>query len=322
MTIKRIILIGIIVFLAVLPFVTYYFRGNPREIAEPKREGPVVYVEDYVERQDELINEEVEKLKKQSLDETFAYLLDDQQYYYPGYQSEVAFVPEDMERILSARGFLKVFQQFEKLPKEQATKKLYEFCERAIKEFEYSLENALWQGANPTLEHHSPKTIRSAKYTVCVSMLLAARMGEHKLLLDQIGKMEPLSETYVNTAKINFPYDNLSDTLIDKLLRGSTYLDDDCILTVLMYAIKRAGIKLESGVLPEIFKQKSIPLCRWDAKLTYYDRLVQRQLATLDPKDVVEEFIVYASSTVELAGPEFFQRKKLAINALKERLSK
>jgi hypothetical protein len=88
----------------------------------------------------------------------------------------------------------------------------------------------------------------------------------------------------------------------------------EIILTVLIYALKRAGKDIEIGT-GENFKKKTISLCRWDAPLTHYDFESQRRLKKLDPQDEVEQFDVY-----EFPRKLGSQEKKLIINTLKERL--
>jgi len=97
-------------------------------------------------------------------------------------------------------------------------------------------------------------------------------------------------------------------------------LEDDCVLTILMYALKRAG--QDAGIpFEKTFEKKVIPLCRWDAALTYYDFEVWRGGVKLDPKDVIEQFDVY-EFPMELFFSDPDGQKKKIINALKERLTK
>lgn len=318
MTTKRIILLSFVVVLVILPFVVRYYRDVPPEL-ESEWDNAISF-EDILATHERRIKDRIEMLKKQSLDETFVYLLEDPQYFYPGYHPQ-AEGPRDMERILSTRGFLKVFQQFDALPRKQAVKKLHEFCKRAIKEFEDSLDNALWQSANPSQAKLETMNIMGAKYTVCVSMLLAARVGDHQLLLNQIEEMQPLVDSYVDKAKVNCSPEfaaimQKNPLFVDEHLRSGTTLDGDCILTVLMYALIRAGI--DASIPFEVnVKLRTIPLCRWDAPLTNYDFEVIRG-KELAPQDVVEQFDVYYFSGDAVIDP---QRRKIITDTLKERLS-
>jgi len=313
MTKQRIVLWSFIALLFALPFAIRYYRGSPQGL--PMREYPdYIPITEILPVHEQRIKDRIELLKKQSLDETFAELSESQQYHYPGYHPSSDVAPRDIEKILSTRSFLKVFQQFGALPKEQATEKLNVFCEEAIRKFNEALEISLWRNANPALEHPAPISIVAAKYMVCSSLLLAARAGEYQLLINQIDEMQPLIDSYVEKKKAYRP----PEPSWEQVSRKIASLEDDAVLTVLMYALQRAGkdtnIPFEGNV-----KQKTIPLFRWDAALTHYDFEAIRQLKKLDPKDAVEHFVVY-----EFANYDRFdnQKKKLIIDTLKERLSK
>ena len=97
-------------------------------------------------------------------------------------------------------------------------------------------------------------------------------------------------------------------------------LDDDCILTVLMYALKQVGKDTDIPFVDDV-KQKTVPLCRWDSPLTYYDFPFGSGANKLNSQDVVELFDVYEfSEDLFFADPD--GQKKRVINALKERLLK
>jgi hypothetical protein len=237
-------------------------------------------------------------------------------------QSGIA--PTDMETVLSARGFLKVFQEFEKLPDEEAIEKLYVFSERAIEYFGTSLKDMHYVDVkmDSNMFQQYVEAIRvspeyvdptGAKYMLCVSMLLAARMREYELLLYQIEEMQRIVDVCIDRL-------NGDDTFPSDLKEIMPYvipLEDDCILTVLMYALKQAGIT--NIPFEETFIKKTISLFRWDAEATYYDFLSQRGYQQLDPKNETEQFVVY-----EFPNPGFFdnQKKKAIINTLKECFSK
>jgi hypothetical protein len=149
-----------------------------------------------------------------------------------------------------------------------------------------------------------------AKYMVCATMLLAARIGEYKMLTDQIEAMESLANSYIERVREYNPPDPDGDAIS----RSIASLEEDCILSILMYALKQKDIDLETDVPLD---QRIIPLFRWDAELTYYDVLVQRGLKSVAPQDAVESFTVYAfSKNVD------DQQKKHVIATLKERLSR
>jgi len=79
-----------------------------------------------------------------------------------------------MQMLMSARTFLKVLQQFDELPQEQAAEKLYELAEKAL--------NTYKSGTGWT------------HYMLCTAMLLVARAGEYDLLLHMLDEMDRVLE--------------------------------------------------------------------------------------------------------------------------------
>ena len=303
MTVKKIVLIGLIVLLAVLPLVVRHYRGNSLEI-EPERPRGIP-IEEVLDVHDGRIKDRIDLLKKQTLDESFVELLEDQQYYYPGFQTQVKGAPTEIETILSTRTFLKVFQEFGALPREQAVVKLNEFCKRAVNDYDGVMEFIRRLNADPSLEHLEHIGNKTAAHNMlCASMLLAARMGEHHLLLHQMDEMQRIFDA--STAR---KWEN----------RSFGPLEDDAFLTILMYALKQA--KLDIPVDESTLTKKTIPLYRWDAPLTHYDFAVWHGDGEPNPKDLVEHFVVYAFPMVlSFSDPD--GQKSKTINTLKERLSK
>jgi len=323
LAVKRVILISVVVFLVLLSLAVRHYRGNPRELVPESPRGiPIVEI---LDAHDGRIKDRIDLLKKQTLDESFIELLEDQQYFYPGFQTEVLGVPKDIEKILSTRTFLKVFQQFGALPKEQAVVKVNEFYKRAAKDYEGMMEFIQWQCANPTLDHPNRS---KADYVFCTSMLLAARVGERKLLLRQMDEMQCIYDAHIEKMKVTYP----GQKFWEEPSRAFGPLEDAAFLTILMYALKQA--KMDIPIDESILEKKTIPLYRWDAPLTHYDFAVWHGDGEPNPKDLIEQFDVYAfpshlnaavhiSSTGEVVyASESNQKKKFVINTLKERLSK
>ena len=319
MKIQRIVLISILVLLAVLPFVVRHYRAKmTREIVS---ERPVyIPIEEVLPVHEQRIKDRIALLKKQSLDETFVELLEDQQYFYPGYRppisggnEEGSAYPQDMERLVSTRSFLKVFQEFDALPQEQVVGKAHTLCERAIKDFSAVLEaNARHHEGMPIVRPQSDQTsLMGAKLMLCTSIILAARAGEYELLINQIDEAHRVTSVCVDRIQKSG-----ADPGIRLFAHSLVSLEDDCILTALMHALKRA--RIADIPFEESFSKKSIPLYRWDASLTHYDFEVGRTKA-LNPKDALEQFVVYA-----FTGKDRFdrQKRKLVIDSLKDRLSK
>ena len=249
------------------------------------------------------IKERIDLLRQQSLEESFVELLSGQQYFYPGYSDGTGSWGgrgTNMETLLSTRTFLKVLQEFDALSPEQAIEKLYVFSERAMEEFE----------THP----------RRAKPMLCTAMLLAARMGEHKLLIDQIDEMQRIAD--INLDRMKKSGGNVA--IFAMVAPHTMSLDDSCILTVLMHALNQAD-KNADNPFEEPFVQKVIPLYRWDAPLTHYD-FTARRVRPPDPQDLVEPLVVYyfpsgyISDSADTQNPATL-KKKAIIDILKERLS-
>ena len=301
--------------LFVFPFVVRHYRGKPFEFESEW--DKYIPIEEVLARHDKRIDDRIKLLKKQTLEESFVELLEDQQYFYPGFQTEVVGVPRDIQKILSTRTFLKVFQQFDALPREQAIKKLNELSKEAIRNIE-----------DVSADIADKEDRRAVNYLLCTTMLLAAHVGEPKLLLNFMDDMRHSFDAAIQKVKVARPDIEWSD-------RNSTRyfgpLEDEIFLTVLMYALKQAN--MEIPIDESTFIRKTIPLCRWDAPLTYYDFSVWHGDAEIDPKDVVKQFVVYEFpndiSHFAIVHPSVYEgdyfdshRKKLFINALKDALSK
>jgi hypothetical protein len=297
LTVKRIVLVSVVVFLAILPLIVRHYRGNSHAI-EPERPRGIP-IEEVLDAHDGRIKDRIDLLKKQTLDESFVELLEDQQYSSPGFHSPIKGESMQIESILSTRTFLKVFQEFAALPREQAVTKVKKFSERAAKQY----------GTLPPTG--------AAHYMNCVSMLLAARMREHKLILHLMDEMQRNHDERMARGEI-----------LPMPERAFGPLEDDAYLTILMYALKQA--KMDIPIDESILIKKTIPLYRWDASLTNYDFAVWHGDGMPNPKDLVERFDVYAfpndvAGAIVIYVPEpWFDnpKKKLFIDTLKECLSK
>jgi hypothetical protein len=82
----------------------------------------------FVEVHTDRVNAFIEEIGVESLEGSFANLINDQQYSYPGYHTNIKGAPEYMEMLLSSRRFLKVFQQFQSLSPIEANIILDKFC--------------------------------------------------------------------------------------------------------------------------------------------------------------------------------------------------
>lgn len=303
-----------IVFLLALPFVTRYFLRRSLEV--PKSDE-YEQTERYIDLHKGRVEEQIKLLRQQNLDESFLSLLNEQQYSYPGVRSELFDAPQEMEELLSSRGFLKVFQQFKELPQTQAIDKLHQFHRDAFRTFNDSLEKMQYIAEPLTVPSStSPQTsVMGAKYRVYAVLLLTAFFGEHKLLVEQINEVQSTVDKCIN----RFKKDDTVPPPVLRVLPRLLSLEDDCILSVLMYALQRAGTEVKTDVPLNLLNQKTIPLFRWDAEATFYDILSQQGYQKIVQQDAVENIDIYSFPR---DGTFDDEKRKSVINTLKTILLK
>ena len=354
---RRIVLGGCILSLLATPVVAYQFWDELLQmvgIQVGTQVTPLVTHPPATNFIHPLLQERVEALQKLSLDETFAELLEGQQYFF--YISPSGNRTDDMRQVLSSRVFLKIFQQFGELPREQALEKLHQFSDRAIKEYERSLglssTGIAAQKEDPSLslldvfkKVTGRFSIRGAKYMLCTTMLLAARMEEYELLLYQMNTMQSLTDEYLKKIGAG----------PDSIYRLIAPLEDDCLFTILLYALERKEGKLDVDVSPFIIftpdaqkrerdlirrqeaegvaitpypsrfklRPETIPLYRWNAYVTHFDGGI------VNPNDLIEHITVYtfADSWAGGSGREdnvqiqIDKEMQSVLNSLQERLA-
>lgn len=291
----------------------------------------------------ERAQERVEELRKESLDESFIRLQDDQSYISESILTGVINPKIDLQRMFSNRGFLKVFQQFKELPYKQAVGKINESWKRAVEEYAAGTDLALLShdlAADPTAQEQyeeldnvlrSPqwKSGFSEKCTFYVPMLLAAYLGENTLLVDMIDEAHHLTDTRIDRLEKcdtipQFTKDFILPEDPDGMLPPMS-LEENALLSILIYAAERSGVDLSEADIPfESFTQMVIPLFPWDDEWTHYDYPVFRSGVVLDPKNADELFTVYMFPRFRRQGERFFdyQERLLIIDTLKEILSR
>jgi hypothetical protein len=250
-------------------------------------QDPDRFIKIHTDRVNDFINE----IKNESLEESFLNLINDQQYSYPGYHSNVKGSPIDMEMLLSSRRFLKVFQQFQSLTLKQANSLLDRLCEQAIEEYNISVLDT--RNVN-TASDSNPKTskphsLMGARYMLCASMVLAAYVGNCRKIWEQFEKMNQIIQEEKKYIEKN------RDTELGRILASMMSLDRDCIVCIFMYAMAQSKISSDSvTALKSKLDKKEIPLVKWDASNTYYDVLHQLGYCPIEKKTIIQNFIVYS----------------------------
>jgi hypothetical protein len=243
------------------------------------------------------VNNFIKEIQTESLEESFANLINDQQYSYPSYHSNIKGAPKDMEMLLSSRRFLKVLQQFQSLSLKQANTLLDKFCKEAIDEYRIAVldtrnpktASSVISDPDPNPKTSKPHSLMGAKYMICASMLLAAHISNCQKIWEQFEKMNQIiqeEKIYIEENK---------DTELGRILISIMSLDRGCIVCVFTYAMTQAKNNSEPVIaLKAKLDKKEIPLVKWNASETYYDVLHKSGYRQIEKKTIVQNFIVYS----------------------------
>ena len=276
----------------------------------------------------------IEELRKESLEESFVRLQDDQSYISESLLSGAMDPRMDLQRMFSNRGFLKVFQQFKTLPHEQAVSKLNEFGTWATEGFEDMMKATQYENAvllSPISEDFRATLLvpsssvdaeAAAGYLVYTSLLLAAYLGENTLITNQLDEIQRIVDECFD--RVNGS-DTIPPDLKYSVSRAIVVLEENALLSILIYAAERTGVDLSEADIPfDHLTQEVIPLFPWDAEWTHYDYPVHRGGLRLDPNDADALFTVYSFPRFVRPGERFFdeQERKAIIDAMKDVLSR
>ncbi|GHT19194.1 hypothetical protein FACS1894189_7880 [Planctomycetales bacterium] len=288
---KKIALVAVIILLAGLPFIVREVRKNNANTNEPMVEQSMFDVAEFIEIHHERIDELLDSLRKENFKESFYRLDDEQQYHYPGFNSERRSEPRDIETMFSSRRFVKVFQEFQTLPHSKQQEYLSELSGYALNEFK-SVINAThsrYEGAT----NEKPKGTVGNKYMVCCVMLMAAHIGDTSSVLDIEDKMNKIIQEEKSLMQKNA--DCYPNNFSPQSVLFFATPEDDCITTLLMYA--NSCSKSKNNITDRILvllNKKTIPLVKWDSSFTYYDVPVHRGYVAILPVDIAQEFTVFS----------------------------
>jgi len=284
----------------------------------------------------ERVNERIEELSRESLAESFIRLQDNQTYVPESLLSGAIGKVTDLQVMFSNRGFLKVFQQFKDLPHEEALDKLNKFSRWAIDSLEAKMRSMRYEEAVPFGNGLAvPSSCAEAQvfssYLVYTSMILAAYLGENALIIHQLDEVQRIIDECIDRVHRS---DTIPPDLKDSVSQAIGVLDENTLLSILIYAAERTGIDLSEADIPfDALTKEVIPLFPWDAEWTHFDFPVHRGGIWLDPNDADELFTVYrfphsrsnfrlASQELQEAFKVFFDAQDAIIDTLKEILSR
>lgn len=251
-------------------------------------------------------------LSTETLEESFRKLAayDDGQYFEPGYETQRMGENTNMQILLSNRRVLKILQDFEKLPLDQAKTKAKELHKIALN----SLSKVLDVEFEPYSSEKRYGVVRlNEQFMAMTSVLLSASLGDIPFVIQRIEEWELIiTKVREKLSKKNYP-PRLAENFSQHY-----FLDPTSFVSILMFATER------KGTLPEILKNKvskyravNIPLVAWNADKTYYDGLKYQGQGggnfSLENTQMV--FRVYNLPT---GNEEYNRQNKELIQSLKE----
>ena len=261
-------------------------------------------------------------LSTETLDESFRKLAtyDDGQYFEPGYTTNRYSEDTTLKRLLSNRRVIKIMQEFEKLPLEQARAKAKELHQVARNNLARLLHGVLGE-YQKSLGQESAKSTsdyEQAKFMILTSLLLSASLGDVPLVIQQIDDWEQIPADIKKQAfAVNYPQ-NLIEA---SSLQNSFYFDATSFVSILMFAMER------KGPLPETIRNKvvdykadSIPLVAWNANKTYFDDISHSGNDSFSWEDTQIFFTIYdfpvGSESSRKEGYDFFHALKDMVSSL------
>ena len=205
-------------------------------------------------------------LSTETLDESFQKLAayDDGQYFEPGYMTQSASENTNMQVLLSNRRVLKILQEFEKLPLDQAKNKALELHKIALS----SLSKVLDVEFEPYSSGKMYGVVRpNEQFMVMTSVLLSASLGDMPFVMQRIDEWELIiTKVKEKLIKKNYPLGQASK------FSQHYFLDPTSFVSILMFAAERRGTipeAMKSNVSQ--YKTVDIPLVAWSAYKTHYD---------------------------------------------------
>lgn len=252
------------------------------------------------------INERIATLKKESLDQSFEQLInDDQQYFWPDYHVDVLGAQLDLERMLSTRRSPKVLQSLAKLTpieREAKCKQLFATAFQAHTNAEYAVLQRRKDPSSPAPKVH----IEATRLALCAAMFATADFGQRDILSDQFAQLDRF--------RVGFS-PLLGTSFMDNVVRDWALPDNRFQVNVLRLLAERDpsdGGKLLRQVVEECakanMKEKSIPVVGWDAQTTWFEK---RFVGSMDTKKGVKTYVTVDWAIADLNHNKGGQEKAL-----------
>ena len=234
-------------------------------------------------------------LSTETLDESFRKLAtyDDGQYFEPGYTTNVWGEIPTIHELLSNRRVIKVLQEFEKLPSDQAKIKAEEFHRIAMKAISDALDKASFGVLSYENEDHYGILRQDELFMALTSLLLSASLGDIPFVMERI---EDWEHTIAN--KFQSDEKRYNPKLMKAILDSGYHSPDPVsLVSIMVFALER------KGNVPEIVNKKitetdckttSIPLVKWNADRTYYDVLKHQGNLPMSWEDTLMFFRVFS----------------------------
>ncbi|GHT42959.1 hypothetical protein FACS189443_6470 [Planctomycetales bacterium] len=301
---KRYLLFLIIAALLLFPFILAPLRQQVQSPADPNE-----FTSDFVEGHHRGVRELIATLKKENLQQSFSGLKEEGQYLNPGSHSE-GIKAINIESVLSARRFLKVWQEFQALSKQKkqqfldsAKKECKELLSRQISTMQAYHERYFDTGNQDLL----PKlvSLHGIRHTFITTMLMAVHLGDKETVFDLYDHWQHCRQNqkdYMDAHPNLYPHPEI---FVNDADTGYLAFEADGFLTILLHLTEKLQVRSEEvdKIKQECEKNKAtsmvpnakeIPLVKWDALDSYYDLAVWSRGASIDPSTIVENFTVYS----------------------------
>ncbi len=234
-------------------------------------------------------------IAKESLEAVVRNLGNQEDYFVPGYQTEVGGAQIDFQQILSSRRTHKLVAMLSELSRDDARIKAKSICDLMYESHRSNVEQMVKHHEDADVPK-SQKSLFGSKLGLGAAIFALAHFSEPSRITAELRRMEDLAKPTVDRLKhVRNP---LPDGFPVSIGKNLVLLDLCCQVNLLVYSVDHAvpmNLALKTSVneaLADVPKRK-LPLAKWDAALTGYDILRWEMGVPLDPRDVKERIDFY-----------------------------
>lgn len=270
-----------------------------------KRQGastPYLGVPQQRKRIDKIISD----LKGATFDDSVARLVDNESYYYPGYDSERFNDQENLEQMLSNRNCVKIFQELERMGADEREVRCKEMFHRVFK-MHADTKRAVLRRLEEPREPQTKLAPLATHFAVGAAMFATANYGSTKLLCSEFSSVDGLREELERRMAGNR---RVFSDLHVRALRMGLAPDNRFQFNVLyMHAARLGGRPLEIAKEAAAgLEKREIPIVSWDAHTTWFDIPRRMELIPMDTSKGVTTYTFYGWPLGKLYHDEEAQR--------------